>query len=530
LRRWFRSAVLSTFESMFDSLWSGIDDLSAMSDAQVVDAIGGLTRAENAICARKLAAMAELFGRRTGCADAADRDTWWLDPDAAVAAEIGAATGVSQGLAMSQTHRAVALRDRLPAVARLFAAGMISDLLVRTIVWRTALVESPAAMGALDRRLAERVSRWGGLSEKKTEAAIDELVDQIDPGALRRSRAGSRRDVQFGSPSDEAGFMTMWARVYATDGAAIQQRVEQMAHRVCEADPRTADERRADALAPAITNTDFACHCGQPDCPGATGEPPAKTAVVYVVADEKSVDAATPPAARESAPREPAPPRESEPSEPAQAPAQCSAPPPAFVLGAGVLPTALLGGILERATTREVRHPGDAPPVPRYVPPPSMADFVRCRDLTCRFPGCDKPAQVCDLDHTVAYPSGPTHPSNLKCLCRFHHLLKTFWNGATGWRDRQLPDGTVIWLSPTGHTYVTHPGSKHLFPQLCEPTATLWADQPPITESIRDRGVMMPKRRHTRAHNNAKAITAERKLNDAYAALRLAERNKPPPF
>ena len=98
--------------------------------------------------------MAELFCRRTGCADAADRDTWWLDPDAAVAAEIGAATGISQGLAMSQTHRGVALRDRLPKIAALFAAGAISDLLVRTIVWRTALIESPAAMAALDRRLA----------------------------------------------------------------------------------------------------------------------------------------------------------------------------------------------------------------------------------------------------------------------------------------------------------------------------------------------------------------------------------------
>jgi hypothetical protein len=41
---------------------------------------------------------------------------------------------------------------------------------------------------------------------------------------------------------------------------------------------------------------------------------------------------------------------------------------------------------------------------------------------------------------------------------------------------------------------------------------------------------MMPRRRHTRAANKAKAITAERKLNDTYAADRIAERNKPPPF
>ena len=197
------------------------------------------------------------------------------------------------------------------------------------------------------------------------------------------------------------------------------------------------------------------------------------------------------------------------------------------MFGAGILPTALLGGILSGLASAKSVTPAPTPQPSRATPRRGRsADFVRCRDLTCRFPGCDKPAQVCDLDHTVAYPVGPTHPSNLKCLCRFHHLLKTFWNGASGWRDRQLPDGTVEWTSPTGHTYTTYPGSKHLFPQLCRPTATLWAGEPPVTECTRDRGAMMPKRRHTRAHNTTRAIAAERRLNDAY----VAERNKPPPF
>ena len=61
-------------------------------------------------------------------------------------------------------------------------------------------------------------------------------------------------------------------------------------------------------------------------------------------------------------------------------------------------------------------------------------------------------------------------------------LLKTFWNGLGGWLDRQLPDGTIIWTSPTGHTYVTYPGSLHLFPKLCAPTATLWTGEPPTAD------------------------------------------------
>jgi hypothetical protein len=127
----------------------------------------------------------------------------------------------------------------------------------------------------------------------------------------------------------------------------------------------------------------------------------------------------------------------------------------------------------------------------------------------------------------VPYPIGPTHASNIKCYCRFHHLLKTFYCGVGGWREQQLPDATLILTAPTGHTYVTKPGCVQLFPTLCQPTATLWppGDEPTVPPSD-SRGVMMPKRRRTRAENLARRIQAERKLNDEY----VAERNRPPPF
>ncbi len=201
--------------------------------------------------------------------------------------------------------------------------------------------------------------------------------------------------------------------------------------------------------------------------------------------------------------------------DPPTGPAQTN---PAVVIGGAIMPAPLLAAkVATTATIRPLVHPGDAPPEPRYVPSRKLADFVRCRDLTCRFPGCDEPAYRCDLDHTIAYPVGPTCASNLGCLCRKHHLLKTFWC----WLARQLPDGTIIWTAPSGQTYTTYPGSRLLFPTLCKPTAPIGIAAV-VTEEP-NRGLAMPRRTRTREQNHAKRIDAERRLNDAY----VAERNRP---
>jgi hypothetical protein len=152
-----------------------------------------------------------------------------------------------------------------------------------------------------------------------------------------------------------------------------------------------------------------------------------------------------------------------------------------------------------------------------------LDEFVRMRDLTCRFPHCDRPAEHCDLDHAVPWPFGPTHPSNLRALCRKHHLLKTFWGGSGGWRDQQSADGTIVWTSPTGKIYTTRPGSRLLFPRWNTRTGTVDGIGAP---SCGDRVLMMPTRRRTRAADRAYRIRCERALNDAH----VAERTRPPPF
>ena len=92
------------------------------------------------------------------------------------------------------------------------------------------------------------------------------------------------------------------------------------------------------------------------------------------------------------------------------------------VVPTGVLAEALRGG----AKVAPLWLPG-AEPEAGYRPSARLAEFIRIRDLFCWFPGCDVPADRCDIDHVIPWPVGSTHPSNLNCKCRSHHLMKTFW-------------------------------------------------------------------------------------------------------
>jgi hypothetical protein len=93
---------------------------------------------------------------------------------------------------------------------------------------------------------------------------------------------------------------------------------------------------------------------------------------------------------------------------------------PASIVGAdGLFTPEPVAELAASAKMVPVIHPGDAPAEAGYVPSKVLADFVRCRDLTCRWPGCDHPAVDCDLDHTIPYAQGgATHAANLKCYCR----------------------------------------------------------------------------------------------------------------
>jgi hypothetical protein len=101
--------------------------------------------------------------------------------------------------------------------------------------------------------------------------------------------------------------------------------------------------------------------------------------------------------------------------------------------------------------------PGLGPPsrTDAYRPTAEQQRFVRVRDRRCRWPGCRRRPERCDLDHGIAHADGgPTDCWNLCCLCRRHHRIKTF---APGWSFTLLPDGRLIVRTPSGISRVTWP-------------------------------------------------------------------------
>lgn len=538
-------------EHMFDRSLPEPAGLAAASDVVLAEAISGWAAVSAAAEARKLAAIAEVY-RRACTGELRARDA--IDDTEAAAAVVSCALTVSAGKAVGLVGLACTLRDRLPKVGARFLAGEISGAMVATIAWRTFLV-AESALPDIDREIAERAPAWGTLSQHGLDKAIDVWVDRHDPDAVRRTRVAMRgRYFAIGDRDDRSGgTVSVHGRVGVLDAATMHQRLVAMASYPCPRDPRTVDQRRADAVGAVFGSGSFflACQCPDPDCKAKIDDGRARNIVIHVIAEQNSLSAdpdpemhgeqprpcaTTPTQRRTPAPAadpriEPVPAEaEPEPESPAEAEpgaaqsiaaeAESAEAAPRFKaalipsFGSAIVPAPLLAELIIRGSRIRVVDPANLKGELGYRPSAALARFVRDRDLTCRFPGCNRPATHADIDHTRPWPAGATHPANIKAYCRTHHLIKTF---VPGWKDRQHPDGTLIVTAPSGLQYATKPLSTLLFrdwnittPPAPPPPATATATPSP---TLPGRHPKMPTRQNTRADNRAAYIATERRLN-----------------
>ncbi len=272
------------------------DDLRGLDPSALVAVVESTHRQESVLVARRLAAVAALLRHRVAAAERSERGRGYAEIDGCeqTAAEVAAAMNLSPVAAGYVVSYAEALDVRLPALAALLAEGRTDWRAVRLILSRTDLVTDETLITKVDQSLAARIGAWRGWSRQRIVNAVDAAVRAMDPDAARERREAADKDRYLAVDARDNGMADIYGTVAAAAAKAFDRRLSQLAAGVCPADPRTLDQRRADALAALTEGRRLACACGQAECPIRSGdettEPDAGgvRVVINVVASEQT--------------------------------------------------------------------------------------------------------------------------------------------------------------------------------------------------------------------------------------------------
>jgi hypothetical protein len=362
-----------------------------LSDDALIDALAAAERLASWAAAAQLALIGELVRRRADPQFAAD--------------EVAAELRLSRVAASTRLGLAQDL-EQLPAVNAGLTAGRLDLPKARAIADAVRVLAEPAREAIT----VEAVERAGRRTVGELRAWLRKAVLAADPAAAeaRHAQAVADRRVTLTPVGD--GMAELWALLPADEAARAYAAVDACARAsAAPADPRTADQRRADALVDLITGRTTA---------------PANTRVHVTVPLTTLTGVADQ---------------------------------PGELAGVGPIPPTMARQAAADGLWRWLATTGQGRVTDAagrsYRPSAALADLIRGRDITCRFPGCRQPAHRCDLDHTTPFPAGLTTAENLATLCRHHHRLKH----EGGWTVHQHPDGQLTWTSPAGRTYSTRP-------------------------------------------------------------------------
>ncbi|MEL7974486.1 DUF222 domain-containing protein [Isoptericola sp. F-RaC21] len=423
------------------------------------------------------AERAALLARAAGLAEALETDLLdQHDPTArrapsarrlelarrAVTAEIATTLHLGEHAAGALADHAVTLTGKAPATLAALRDGRLSWAHAAAISKHladlapddAAAVERSVLAAALDPSTGMITCTPTQLSRRAVHARE---ISHPTPADVRHAEAADRRAVFLDEGRD--GMAWLVAHLPAPLAHAAHDRLTRAArHLRAEDDPRTLDQARADTLAALLLDD------GTLDVEAVpTVEPVETTDRVPTPAPGATISTTLATLARSVRP-------------------QVTVTVPVLsLLGLADAPATLDGHVpidpdtarrlaaLAPSFRRILTHPesGAVLSVGRtaYTVPTDLKHLVQARDATCRFPGCTRPAQGSDLDHTTAWADGgATAATNLAVLCRRHHVVKH----QTTWRVRQVGTtrtdgshvgwgGTLEWTSPTGRRHVTRP-------------------------------------------------------------------------
>lgn len=339
--------------------------LESSSADELMAVVEDTRHAESATHARRAAAIAALLSQRTAEAEGHDQ----TDPSYALitgftrtCAEVGAAMNTTPYLTRQLVAVAEALDTRLPRIGALLADGKISWSDTTAIITRTDYVHAEL-MPEVDAALADKITGWDCWSRRRLINTIDTVIRKTDPEAAKERRTTADTDRRVTLSTQPNGMARIDGKLTAPAAVLFDQRLTQMARAVCPEDPRTLDQRRADAMAAlGEGHTTLSCACTNTDCPNRTPEPATGRVVINLIATADTLTG--------------------------------TSEDPGYLDGYGVIDADQVreladAGALLRPTAKPVPQ---AEELLRHQPSAAATRWVRCRSLTCSFPGCNRSA------------------------------------------------------------------------------------------------------------------------------------------
>ncbi|PXW30056.1 UNVERIFIED_CONTAM: uncharacterized protein DUF222 [Williamsia faeni] len=249
-------------EAAFGDL--GVSSPSLLSPQELVRSLRKVAHAKGYAAWAEYSTAAEIHRQLAKPAEM--EDLRQLDGWAQCSARIAACLNLTPGSADGVLRRALALRDRLPLVNHALKSGRVAPHHISDIISRTELVEGMPWAAAIDAEIAEMLWRDGSWSIDRMRNMVDQIVFRHDPEGVRERRERAKDGRSFRRYPTQDGMADIVASMTAENALLLDKRVQELAVRVCNADPRTKPQRLSDALFCATMGVDFACECGNEEC------------------------------------------------------------------------------------------------------------------------------------------------------------------------------------------------------------------------------------------------------------------------
>ncbi len=414
-------------------------ELQTMSDEGLIDALQRAHGAAAFAQAAEVRTVRELYRRRVGDADGGEYAASGAAGNFA-AAEAAVAVQISEGVAAALIDVGVAL-DELPQTREAFGSGRID--LARAQVIAENIRELPdEVLEHVEETLIEAAVRSNPVRLRQTARR---WVAKLDPEGERRRREQREQDRDMRIRAVQDGMAVFDGLLPAVGAQTVAMRLREMALEVCEFDPRTMSQRRADALvALADGSQRLRCDCERGKrCTATEPEAPRRPLIQIgipartLLGDEDA---------------------------------------PAHLSGYGPVDADVARRIAESAQVQVIPERIEDPTSTEEAISPDPAPWqdreIRALDGLCRFPGCTMPAAQSRLDHNEPFDrehpgsGGGTDLGNLLVLCSRHYRLKKLSDKRIlPWRVRRADADRLCWTTPTGAEHISaREGTRYLFP------------------------------------------------------------------